>query len=430
MMFYLKVVPSVFTWIFLAALVLTVSTRLWLAQRQIRHIAANRAAVPAEFTNQIDLAAHQKAADYTIAKTRFGMLALWVDTAIALGFTVLGGLDWLDKTVRMLTGSSYGPVVTGLLLVAAVGLISSIVEVPFAYYKQFKLESRFGFNNMTARLFWTDWVRGLVLGAALGGPLLAAILYLMNAAGPYWWVYAWLVWSGFSVALMVLYPTVIAPLFNKFTPLESGDTRTRIEQLLNRCGFSSSGLFVMDGSKRSSHGNAYFTGMGKAKRIVFFDTLLSRLSNDQIEAVLAHELGHFKKKHVFKHLIFSFVFSLIMLFVLDRLMSSVWFYTGLGVTPNLLGSNDAMALVLFSLTLGYFTFPLKPVMSVMSRKHEFEADAYAAEHTQAKDLIDALVKLYKDNASTLTPDPIHSAFYDSHPPASIRIARLKTLATA
>ncbi len=416
-----------FTWIFIAALVVTVTTRLWLAQRQIQHIAQHRTQVPLEFAGQIELAAHQKAADYTIAKTRFGMIALWVDTAITLGLTLMGGLQWLDNTVHAVTGSSTGPVLSGLLLVGAVGLVSSVIEVPFAYYKQFTLESKFGFNNMTPGLFWGDWAKGLVLGAALGAPILGAILYLMHAAGSYWWAWAWAVWCIFSVALMILYPTVIAPLFNKFTPLEAGDTRTRIEQLLTRCGFSSNGLFVMDGSRRSSHGNAYFTGLGKAKRIVFFDTLLSRLSNDQIEAVLAHELGHFKKKHVFKHLAFTFVFSLVMLRVLDALMGSVWFYTGLGVTPSLTGSNDALALLLFFLTLSYFTFPFKPLMSILSRKHEFEADAYAAQHAKATDLIDALVKLYKDNASTLTPDPLHSAFYDSHPPASIRIARLKNL---
>ena len=416
---------TVFTLIFILALVLTVSTRLWLAQRQIRHVAMNRSAVPTEFTDQIDLPAHQKAADYTIAKTRFGMLALWLDTSIVLGFTLMGGLDWIDSTIRQATGGSVGPIGNGLILIGAVGLISNLIELPLAYYKQFKLEAQFGFNNMTPRLFWTDWLRGLLLGSVLGGLIIATVLFLMQAAGTYWWLWTWMVWSVFSVVLMVLYPTVIAPLFNKFTPLESGDTRSRIEALLNRCGFAANGLFVMDGSKRSSHGNAYFTGLGKAKRIVFFDTLLARLSNDQIEAVLAHELGHFKKKHVLKHIIFSFVSSLIMLFALNWLIGSAWFYLGLGVTPNLMGSNDAMALVLFFMTMGYFTFPLKPVMSVLSRKHEFEADAYAAEQTQASDLIDALVKLYKDNASTLTPDPLHSAFYDSHPPASIRIARLK-----
>lgn len=412
-----------FSLIFATALLLTLGTRLYLATRQIRHIARHRATVPADFREHISLAAHQKAADYSVSRTRLGMVNLALDTAIVLGFTLLGGLQWLDAGIRVhLSG-----VWAGLALLGAVALLSSLLELPLSWYRQFVLEQAFGFNRMTPRLFWTDWIKGLLVGGIIGGPLAWVVLTLMDASGPLWWLYAWAVWTSFSLLLMVLYPTVIAPLFNRFTPMQAGDMRTRIEQLLARCGFSSGGLFVMDGSRRSAHGNAYFTGFGKAKRIVFFDTLLERLNAGQIEAVLAHELGHFKKRHVMRHLALSMAVSAVTLWMLSELMQRTWFFTGLGIQPQLMGDNHAMALLLFFMVMPYFSFPLKPLMAALSRKHEYEADAYAASQTNANDLINALVRLYEDNASTLTPDPVHSLFYDSHPPASLRIAHLRSL---
>lgn len=411
----------VFTEVFLAVVFSSVILRLYLAFRQIRHIRAHEQKVPEAFEGQIALSAHQKAAHYSIAKTRFGISNLLFETLVLLGFTVYGGLDWIQS----LTNTWASGLWAGLALLATVGLISSVLELPWEYYKQFVLEQQFGFNRMSKGLFWGDWLKGLLVGTLIGGPLVGLVLVLMREAGEAWWVYAWLTWFGFSLLLMWLFPTVIAPLFNKFTPLEPSPTRQRIETLLQRCGFESNGLFVMDGSKRSSHGNAYFSGLGKAKRIVFFDTLLSRLNDDQIEAVLAHELGHFKKKHIVKHLVFSGVASLVMFWTLGLLSNTDWFYTELGTTPDLVNGPQALALLLFVMVLPYFTFPLRPVMSWLSRKHEFEADAYAAEHSAPEHLVSALVRLYEDNASTLTPDPMHSSFYDSHPPASIRIGRLK-----
>ena len=411
------------TEVFIAAVAISVGLRLWLATRQIKAVASNRDQVPADFQGQISLQAHQKAADYTLAKTRLGMVGLWLEVAVLMGLTLLGGLDLIQVFT---TGWAEG-IWAGVALIAAVGLITSVLDLPLSYYKQFVTEEKFGFNRMSKGLFFADWVKGLLLGAAIGGPLLLAVLYLMREAGNTWWVAAWALWFGFSLLLMWLFPTFIAPLFNKFTPLEDGPTRQRILNLLERCGFDSNGLFVMDGSKRSSHGNAYFSGMGKAKRIVFFDTLLERLNEDQIEAVLAHELGHFKKKHIRKHLLFSGVSSFVLFAALGYLMNASWFFTGLGVTPDLNNGPQAMALILFMLVLPYFTFPIRPVMSWLSRKHEFEADAYAAKQSDSKHLISALVKLYEDNASTLTPDKWHSAFYDSHPPAAIRINHLKQM---
>lgn len=303
-------------------------------------------------------------------------------------------------------------------------MISGLIDLPFDYYRQFVLEAHFGFNKMTRKLFFVDAVKTGLIGAAIGLPLLWVILTLMEQAGALWWFYAWLVWSGFQLLMLVLYPTVIAPLFNKFTPLDDDSLRARIENLMQRVGFASKGLFVMDGSKRSAHGNAYFSGFGAGKRIVFFDTLLARLAPHEIEAVLAHELGHFKLKHIVKRISVMFAISLAFLALLGYLKGQAWFYTGLGVNPLLFGNNDAMALILFMLALPIFTFLLSPLSSLSSRKHEFEADAFAARHTNAQDLVSALVKLYEDNASTLTPDPLHSAFYDSHPPASLRIGKL------
>ena len=411
-----------FSVLFVGFLLLTLGLRFWLSSRHIRHVLVHRSAVPQDFAEKIPLAAHQKAADYTIARTKFGLLALFVNTAVLVGFTLLGGLQALSGALlHYVDGAS---MLYQLSLIVAFTLITGIIDLPFDYYRQFVLEARFGFNKMTARLFFMDTLKNSLIGAVIGLPLLWVILSLMDKAGDLWWFYAWLVWSGFQLLMLVLYPTVIAPLFNKFTPLEDDTLRSRIEGLMQRVGFASKGLFVMDGSKRSAHGNAYFSGFGAGKRIVFFDTLLARLAPEEIEAVLAHELGHFKLKHIVKRISVMFLISLAFLALLGYLKSQVWFYTGLGVDPLLLGNNDAMALILFMLVLPVFTFIFSPLASLSSRKHEFEADAFAAQHTNAQDLVSALVKLYEDNASTLTPDPLHSAFYDSHPPASLRIGKL------
>ena len=385
----------------------------------------NRHAVPAEFAAKIPLDAHQKAADYTVAKTRFGMLALLLEGAVLIGFTLLGGLQWLAMTVLPMTGPGMS---FQLGLLVAFALVSAVIDLPFDYYRQFVLEERFGFNKMTVGLWIADMVKGALLGAAIGLPLVWVVLKLMDVSGALWWLYAWLVFSGFQLLMMVLYPTLIAPLFNKFSPLDDDSLKARIEGLMQRVGFAAKGLFVMDGSKRSAHGNAYFSGFGANKRIVFFDTLLSRLAPQEIEAVLAHELGHFKLKHIVKRIAVMFAVSLGFLALLGYLKNQAWFYDGLGVNPLLGGSNNAIALILFMLVLPVFTFVLAPLSSISSRKHEFEADAFAATHTDARDLVSALVKMYEDNASTLTPDPLHSAFYDSHPPASVRIARLNLAA--
>lgn len=410
-----------FSVLFVTFLVVTLIVRFWLDSRHIRHVLTHRRAVPTEFAEKIPLNAHQKAADYTVAKTRFGMLTLAANTAVLIGLTLLGGLQALSVMLYKLTGPG---MTYQLALLASFALISALVELPFDYYRQFVLEEKFGFNKMTVRLFITDLIKNAVVGIVIGLPLIWVILTLMEKSGALWWLYAWIVWSAFQLLMLVLYPTVIAPLFNKFTPLQDDSLRSRIEALMQRVGFASKGLFVMDGSKRSAHGNAYFSGFGAAKRIVFFDTLLARLGPQEIEAVLAHELGHFKLKHVLKRIALMFALSLGFLALLGYLKNQVWFFTGLGVDPMLLGNNDAMALILFMLVLPVFTFLFSPLASLTSRKHEFEADAFAAKYTNAQDLVSALVKLYEDNASTLTPDPVHSAFYDSHPPATVRIHHL------
>jgi STE24 endopeptidase len=415
--------PSlVLTLTFSAALLASVGTRLWLASRQVRHVASHRDSVPAQFAERIPLSAHQRAADYTVARVRLGVVDTLLGAVVLLGFTLFGGLQWLLDALRELMPAA--DFWRQMALVAAVVAISSIVELPIAVYRQFVLEKRFGFSRMTVGLFAADLLKGTLVTAALGLPLLAAVLVLMETAGGLWWLWVWAVWIVFNVAVLVLFPTVIAPLFNKFQPLEPGPVRDRVEALLARCGFASKGLFVMDGSRRSSHGNAYFTGFGRAKRIVFFDTLLSRLSPDEIEAVLAHELGHFRHRHIVKRIAISFAASLAGLALLGWLSGQPWFYQGLGVTPPPDEPAGAVALVLFFLAMPVFTFVLQPLASHFSRRHEFEADAFAARHASAEDLSRALVKLYEDNASTLTPDPVHSAFYDSHPPAAIRIGRL------
>ena len=408
-----------FSVLFVAFFVFTLILRFWLANRHIRHVGANRGAVPAEFAASIALAAHQKAADYTIAKTKLGLFGLLFSSAVLIGFTLMGGLQWLAIALLPLAGAQLS---YQIALIVAFGAISGLLDLPFDYYRQFVLEQRFGFNKMTLRLWLADMVKGVGVGAVIGLPLIWVVLVLMEKTGFWWWLYAWLVWSGFQLLMMVIFPTVIAPLFNKFTPLADDSLKTRIEGLMQRVGFASKGLFVMDGSKRSAHGNAYFSGFGANKRIVFFDTLLARLAPQEIEAVLAHELGHFKLKHIVKRIAVMFAVSLGFLALLGYLKTRTWFYAGLGVDP--LFASDAMALILFMLVLPVFTFVLSPLNSISSRKHEFEADAFAATHTDARDLVSALVKMYQDNASTLTPDPIHSAFYDSHPSATVRIRRL------
>ena len=413
--------PSAFASLFLTFLALSLCLRLWLAIRQIRHIAAHRSAVPAEFVEKISLEEHQKAADYSIAKTRLGINSSIAETALLLGLTLAGGLQLLYNFWSGFFDN--GGYLHSLALFASLAVVSFLVDLPFSLYRTFRIEAHFGFNKLTPKLWLADLLKGMALGAAIGAPIILAVLWLMNAMGEHWWVYVWLFWMGFNLLVLLLYPTVIAPLFNKFSPLADDSLKARIEALLTRCGFTSAGLFVMDGSKRSSHGNAYFTGFGAAKRIVFFDTLIERLSPPEVEAVLAHELGHYKHGHIKKRIAMLAVLSLAFLWLLGQLITAPWFYAGLGMPYQ----GTAVALILFSLALPIFTFPLGPLTSALSRKHEYEADAYAASQTQASDLVTALVKLYRDNASTLTPDPLHSLYYDSHPPASARIAHLTQL---
>jgi STE24 endopeptidase len=416
--------PAAFTAVFVAAWAITLAIRLWLARRQVTHVTAHRDEVPAAFAGNIGLAAHHKAADYTVAKQHMGVLESVVDALVLLGMTLGGGLALL---LRWTEAAPVGPLWRDVLLLFGVTLAGGVVSLPFSWYRTFRLEARFGFNRTTLALWLTDLAKGLALGLVLGVPLALAILWLMARAGSAWWLYAWLVWFGFQLLMLFLYPTVIAPLFNRFTPLPAGTERERIERLLARCGFAVAGLFVMDGSKRSGHGNAYFTGFGKARRIVFFDTLLARLVPDELEAVLAHELGHYKLRHVAKRIAWSAVLSLAFLGLLAWLARSDWFYAGLGIPADLIATARArpgVALALFLLALPVFTFVLSPIAARYSRRHEFEADAFAARNASAAALVSGLVKLYEDNAATLTPDPLHSAFYDSHPPAAVRVSRL------
>ena len=409
---------STFTLIFVVLLALTTATRLWLGSRQINYVQAHRAQVPSAFSTDISLEAHQKAADYSSAKTRLVLIEVVVQAMLLLAFTLGGGLQWLDNAWQNIIQNH--DIIRGALVICSAMLISALIDIPFEYYKTFSVDEKFGFNKMTRAMFFSDLVKHSIVGLALGAPILFAALWLMQGAGQYWWFYLWVVWSVFNIVMLAVYPTFIAPLFNKFTPLADENLKSRIEALLTKCGFKSQGLFVMDGSARSSHGNAYFTGFGSSKRVVFFDTLLSRLNTEEIEAVLAHELGHFKHHHVIKRIAMMFFASFLGLALLGWLMNQTWFYNGLGVTA----ASNHMALILFLLVSPVFMFILRPVMASYSRKNEFEADDYAAKHANAKHLVEALVKLYRDNASTLTPDPLHSAFYDSHPPASMRIAKL------
>ena len=406
------------TLVFAGLLILTTLTRIWLGQRHIRHIQSHRNAVPGAFAGNISLDAHQKAADYSSAKTRL-LIAEAVAQAVLLAlFTLGGGLQLIDTLWREWLPQY--EIVRGALVILSAFVISALVDLPFDYYRTFVVDQRFGFNKMTPGMFFTDMFKHSVVGLLIGAPLLFVALWLMQGAGDFWWLYLWIVWSLFNLVMLALYPTFIAPLFNKFSPLADEALKARIEALMHKCGFRAEGLFVMDGSKRSNHGNAYFTGFGASKRVVFFDTLLERLGIDEIEAVLAHELGHFKHKHVIKRIALMFLISFLGLALLGWLKQQAWFYAGLGVAQ----ASDYMALLLFLLASPVFLFLLRPLLASYSRKNEFEADEYAARNADAGHLVEALVKLYRDNASTLTPDPLHSAFYDSHPPASIRISKL------
>ena len=406
---------------FAIALLVSLATRYWLATRQVRHVAHHRDAVPAAFAATVPLQAHQKAADYTLAKARLDLLEMAVGAAILLGWTLLGGLDLLNRSLIGLLGPGMGQ---QLALLAAFAVVGGVLDLPFSLYRTFVIEQRFGFNKMSLGLWLADLAKGVVLGAVIGLPIAALILWLMGAAGEAWWLWAWATWIGFNLLLLVIYPTFIAPVFNKFKPLEDPALAARVTALMQRCGFAAKGLFVMDGSRRSAHANAYFTGFGAAKRVVFYDTLLARLSPGEVDAVLAHELGHFRHRHIVKRMAGMFAISLAGFAVLGWVSNEIWFYTGLGVRPNLAGANDALALLLFLLAVPVFSFFISPLMAAMSRRHEFEADAFAVSQTNGRDLASALLKLYEDNASTLTPDPVFVRFYYSHPPAGERLARL------
>ena len=414
------------TSLFAAAIVSSFVLKTWLALRQMRHVAAHRGEVPAAFVGTVSLEAHQKAADYTLARARFGLISLAFGTVVLLAWTLLGGLDAVNGWVRDAVQPRFGSMAYQLALLGAVAAIGSVIDMPLDAWNTFRIEQRFGFNRMTWKLYLLDAAKGALVGAAIGLPLAALVLWIMGAAGSWWWLWAWLAWTGFQLLMLLLYPTVIAPLFNKFSPLPDASLAERVSALMTRCGFRAKGLFVMDGSKRSAHSNAYFTGLGSAKRVVFFDTLLKRLSPDEVEAVLAHELGHFKLKHVPKRMLTMFAGSLAALALLGWLAQQQWFYTGLGVTPNIGGApNDALALLLLMFALPAFGFLVTPFAAALSRKHEFEADAYASAQANGQDLANALVKLHEDNAGTLTPDPLYARYYYSHPPAAERLAALK-----
>ena len=409
---------------FSAALVLGLLLKLYLSSRQIRHVSRHRDTVPPAFAATISLESHQKAADYTLTKARFGLLELAFGSAVLLGWTLLGGLDALNQALAGSALAQWGPLATQMALVAGFGLISGALDLPFTLYSTFRIEERFGFNKMSLQLWLADLLKSTLVGMVIGLPIVALILWLMNSAGPLWWLWAWAVWMGFNLLVLVLYPTVIAPIFNKFKPLEDDGLKARVTALMQRCGFAAKGLYVMDGSKRSAHANAYFTGFGAAKRVVFYDTLLKQLSPAEVDAVLAHELGHFKHKHIIQRIVMLFAMSLAGFALIGYLSQQLWFYTGLGVRPNLGAPNDALALLLFMLAVPLFSFFISPLMAQLSRQHEFQADAYAALQTDGRDLASALLKLYQDNASTLTPDPVFVKFYYSHPPASERLARM------
>ncbi|MCW8932889.1 MAG: M48 family metallopeptidase [Gammaproteobacteria bacterium] len=406
-----------FSTLFIIMVFLSFFTHVWLSIRQINHVKQHRDQTPEAFSEKITLDEHQKAADYTVAKEKLGNIELLLGTTLLFIWTLGGGLEYLDQFVR---GYELNPLYSGVIFILLMGFVSSLFDIPLGLYNTFVLEEKFGFNRTTFKVWLVDFIKQTILGLVIGIPLIMVILWLMNSAGEFWWVYAWAVWMGFGFLMMWAYPAFIAPIFNKFTELEDESLKDRIEKLMTRCGFISKGILVMDGSKRSSHGNAYFTGLGNNKQIVFFDNLLDSLEAEEVEAVLAHELGHFKKKHIIKRLISMTFMTFAGFAVLGWLMQQQWFYTGLGMTEQ----SIYAALVLFSIASPAFTFFLSPISAMISRKHEFEADDYAAEQADANKLIEALVKLYKENANTLTPDPLHSAYYDSHPPAPVRIAHL------
>lgn len=411
------VIMETFSILFILALILSLAVQLWLSNRQTKMIQAHRAAVPEDFAEQITLEQHQKAADYSVAKLKVNKIELMYGALLLLGWTLGGGLDYIDNIIR---SYQYGAIVTGLAVIFSIMLISAIIDMPFTLYRTFKIEQRFGFNRMTASQFIKDMLMQVVLTLVLAVPLVAGILWLMQDASPLWWVYVWAVLLSFGLLISWIFPTFIAPLFNKFMPLDNAELKKRITALMDRCGFASNGIFVMDGSKRSSHGNAYFTGLGKNKRIVFFDTLLETLDADEVEAVLAHELGHFKHHHVRKGLIVNALMMFAGLAILAWLIKQEAFYHALGVSQP----STYMALILFSMVMPLLSIYLQPIMSSLSRKHEFEADDFAAQQSKPQTLIKALVKLYRDNANTLTPDHLYSAFHDTHPPAPVRIAHL------
>ena len=406
---------------FAGVLVANLLTKLWLASRQIRHVATHQHEVPSAFSQTISLDAHQKAAHYTLTKLRVGLIDLALDAVTLLAWTLMGGLDWLNQLTLTALGEGMAQQIA---LVMGFTLIGGLMGLPLSLYQTFGIEQRFGFNHTTWRLWLSDLVKGVVVGLILGLPILWLVLWLMQAGGNLWWFYAWIALVLYQLFVMWIAPNFIMPLFNKFTPLEDATLKERVSALMSRSGFTAKGFFVMDGSRRSAHSNAFFTGFGAAKRVVFFDTLLEQLNADEMEAVLAHELGHFKHRHILKMMFTSFAISLLGLALLGGLSQQVWFYTGLGVAPNLTGNNSALALLLFMLVLPLFTFFISPLSARRSRRFEFEADAYAVANSQAAALRSALLKLYQDNASTLTPDPLYVAFYYSHPPASQRLARM------
>lgn len=413
--------PLILTYAFATALTIGLVTKFWLASRQIRHVARHRDAVPAAFATTMTLAAHQKAADYTVAKVRFGLAETAWSAAVVLAWTLLGGLDLLNKVLLDVLG---GGMARQLALLAAFAAIGGLLELPFTLWQTFRLEQRFGFNKMTWRLWLADAAKGVVVGVLVGLPIATLILWIMGTAGSMWWLWAWGTWMAFNLLLMLIYPAFIAPLFNKFAPLDDAGLKARVTALMQRCGFAAKGLFVMDGSRRSAHANAYFTGFGASKRVVFYDTLLRQLSAGEVEAVLAHELGHFKHRHIVKRMAMLFAASFAGFALLGWLSGRSWFYAGLGVQPILGAPNDAMALLLFMIAVPVFGFFVAPLSARLSRRDEFEADAYAIAQTNGTDLSTALLKLYQDNASTLTPDPVFVKFYYSHPPASERLARM------
>jgi STE24 endopeptidase len=410
------------TYLLAGALLTNVLLKLWLNARQVRHVAQHRGEVPVAFASQISLADHQKAADYTLAKAKVSQIDILLDAALLVGWTLLGGLSALNALILEYMAPGLWQQV---FLVLCFSLVGGLIDLPLSLYQTFVLEQKFGFNKMTWSLWLTDAFKGLLLGLVLGIPLIALVLWLMQVGGAYWWFWTWCTLVFWQLFLMAIAPNVIMPLFNKFTPLEDESLKARVHALMQRAGFKAKGFYVMDGSKRSAHSNAFFTGFGASKRVVFFDTLLKQLTPAEMEAVLAHELGHFKHRHIFKMMLTSFVLSLLGLALLGFVSHQVWFYTGLGVMPNMTGGNEAVALLLFMLVVPVFTFLLAPMSSWRSRIQEYEADAYAVSQTPAADLSSALLKLYQDNASTLTPDPLYVTFYYSHPPASLRLARMQ-----